>query len=96
MVSVASLEVVNVVNVVKVKEKLHDDDYKKSRYRRHINDDEDDALENLEPRDKFRIKTFILVMDALESNLAQAASVYNDAAKKFSFLTKLEATEEDS
>ncbi|CAM1299667.1 Uncharacterised protein r2_g959 [Pycnogonum litorale] len=32
-------------------------------------------------------------MDALESNLAQRASVYNDAAKKFSFLTKLDATE---
>ena len=33
-------------------------------------------------------------MDALKSNLAQRASVYNDAAKKFSFLTKLDATEE--
>ena len=34
-------------------------------------------------------------MDALESNLAQRASVYSDAAKKFSFLTKLDATEEE-
>ena len=68
----------------KAKEKLPDVDYKKSRYRRrHINDDEDDALENLEPRDKFRIKTFIPVMDALESSLAQRASVYYDAAKSF-------------
>ena len=51
----------------KAKVKLPDVDYKKSRYRkRHINDYEDDALENLEPRDKFRIKTFIPVMDALE------------------------------
>ena len=51
----------------KAKEKLSDVDYKKSRYRRRrINDDEDDALENLEPRDKFRIKIFIPVMDALE------------------------------
>ena len=59
----------------KAKEKLPDVDYKKSRYRRrHFNDDEDDALENLEPRDKFRIKTFIPVMDALESSLAQRAS----------------------
>jgi hypothetical protein len=33
-------------------------------------------------------------MDALESSLAQIASVYTDAAEKFSFLTKLEATEE--
>jgi hypothetical protein len=74
---------------------LSDVDYKKSRTRRrHINDDEHDALENLEPRDKFRIKTFIPVMDALESSLAQMASVYNDAAEQFSFLTKLEATEE--
>jgi hypothetical protein len=40
--------------------------YKKSRSRRrHIKDDEDDALENLEPREKFRIKTFIPVMDTL-------------------------------
>ena len=80
----------------KAKEKLPDVDYKKSRYRRrHISDDEDDALEILESRDKFRIKTFISVMDALESSLTQSASVYNDAAKKFSFLTKLEATEEE-
>ena len=35
------------------------------------------------------------MIDALESNLAQRASVYNDAAKKFSFLTKLDATEEE-
>jgi hypothetical protein len=70
---------------------------KKSRYtgrKRHINDVESDALEILEPRDKFRIKTFTPVMDALESNLERRASVYNDASKKFSFLTKLEATEE--
>jgi hypothetical protein len=80
------------------KDKLPDVDYKKSRgrsRRRHIGEDEDDALENLEPRDKFRIKAFIPVMDALESNLAQRASVYKDAAKKFSFLTKLDATEEE-
>ena len=31
----------------------------------------------------------------MHSSLAQRASVYNDAAKKFSFLTKLEATEEE-
>ena len=80
----------------KAKEKLSDVDYKKSRYRRRrINDDEDDALENLEPRDKFRIKIFIPVMDALESSRAQRASVYNDAAKNVSFLNKLEATEEE-
>ena len=54
----------------KAKEKLSDVDYKKSRYRRRrINDDEDDALENLEPRDKFRIKIFIPVMDALEQRV---------------------------
>jgi hypothetical protein len=81
-----------------VKEKLPDVDYKKSRYtgrKRHINDDESDALENLEPRYKFRIKTFLSVTNALESNLERRASVYNDASKKFSFLTKLEATEEE-
>lgn len=77
------------------KEKLPDVDYKKSRRsrKRHTGKDEDDALENLEPRDKFRIKAFIPVMDALESNLARRASVYNDAAKKCSFLTKLDATD---
>ena len=44
------------------KEKLPDVDCKKSRSRRrHIGDigEDDDALENLEPRDKFRIKAFI-------------------------------------
>lgn len=66
----------------KVKEKLPNVDYKKSRNRRkHIIDDEDDTLEILEPGDKFRIKTFIHIMDALVSSLAQRASVYNDAAK---------------
>lgn len=82
----------------KSKEKLPDVDYKKSRYtgrKMHINGDENDDLENLESKDKFRIKTFITVMDALESNLERRASVYNDASKKFSFLTKLEVTEEE-
>ena len=80
------------------KEKLPDVDYKKSRRTsrsRRIGQDEEDALGNLEPRDKFRIKAFIPVMDALESNLAHRASVYNDVAKKFSFLTTLDATEEE-
>ena len=80
------------------KEKLPDVDYKKSRRtsrRRHIGEDEDDALGNCEPRDKFRIKAFIPVMDVLELNLARRASVYNDAARRFSFLTSLDATEEE-
>lgn len=34
-------------------------------------------------------------MDALKSSLAQKASIYNDAANKVSFLTKLEGTEEE-
>ena len=33
--------------------------FEKIRYRRsHISDDEDDDFENLDPRDKFRFKTF--------------------------------------
>jgi hypothetical protein len=34
-------------------------------------------------------------MEVLESSLAQMASVYNYAAEKFSFLTKVEAAEEE-
>lgn len=55
----------------KAKEKLPDVGYKKIRYRRrHINSD---ALENLEPRDEFKIKTFTL--DALVSSLVQRSLV---------------------
>lgn len=68
------------------KEKLPYVDHKKSRSTRrmrHTGKDEDDGLENLEPRDKFRIKSCIPMIGALESDLARRASVFNDAVKKF-------------
>ena len=43
----------------------------------------------LSSRDKFRIKSFIPILDALESNLGRRASVYDDVVKIFSFLADL-------
>ena len=54
------------------KKKLPDVDCKKSRSRRrHIGDidEDDDALENLEPRDKFRIKAFITCDGCIKSQI---------------------------
>jgi hypothetical protein len=41
----------------------------------------------LGPKDEFRIKTFLPVVDALSTNLKRRADVYSNVAKKFSFLT---------
>ena len=48
-----------------------------------------DALDDLSSRDKFRIKTFIPILDKLEADLRTKATVYNDFAKMFSFLIDL-------
>jgi len=52
-----------------------------------------DADEELSPRDKFRVKSFIPIIDVLEANLRRSTTVYNYAANKFSFLVDLEASE---
>ena len=44
-----------------------------------------DALDELSSKDKFNIKSFILILDALEPNLRRA-TVYSDVATCFPFL----------
>lgn len=53
-----------------------------------------DADEELSPRDKFRVKSFIPIVDALYTNLNKRATVYNYVAEKFSFLVDLHSSEE--
>ena len=53
-----------------------------------------EALDEIPPRDKFRIHSFIPVIDALHSNLDRRAIVYRSVADNFSFLIDLQATRE--
>ena len=48
-----------------------------------------DALDELSSRDKFRIKSFIPILNALETNLRRRGAVFNNIAKMFSFLANL-------
>ena len=50
-----------------------------------------DALSELSSNDRFRMNSFISMLDALEANLRRAI-VYSDIAKIFLFLTNLKAT----
>ncbi|XP_075215273.1 protein FAM200B-like [Lycorma delicatula] len=59
------------------------------RQRNYENSSDPDALDELSSRDKFRIKSFIPILDALESNLGRRASVYDNVVKIFSFLADL-------
>jgi hypothetical protein len=52
------------------------------------------ADEELSPRDKFRVKSFIAIVDALYTNLNKRATVYNYVAEKCSFLVDLHSSEE--
>ena len=48
-----------------------------------------EALSELSSKDRFRINSFILMLDALEANVRQRAIVYSDIAKMFLFLVNL-------
>ena len=61
--------------------------------RRQVNDG-DAAEVSLSPKDKFRVSTFIPMVDALITNLAKRAEVYSEVASNFSFLTQLGLTQE--
>lgn len=85
----------------KAKELVPGSDYKAStqrtrRRRTQCNDGPaPDALENLSPRDSFRIKSFLPMIDSLTTNLRQRATAYTDIAAKFSFLVNLNASKEE-
>ena len=49
-----------------------------------------DDDEELSPRDEFRVKFFLPIIDILEAKLNRRATVYKYAADKFSFLVDLE------
>ena len=69
---------------------------KRKRTRKKPADDDDimDAVDELGPREKFRVSTFIVIIDALEKNLRERAAVYKYFADKFSFLVDIEASDE--
>ena len=50
-----------------------------------------EALSELSSKHRFRINSFILMLDAFEANLRQRAIVYSDIAKMFLFLFNLKA-----
>lgn len=83
----------------KSKDKLPGIDYKsvnKRKRKKKIQFNEcqpPDADEALLPREKFRLKSFIPVIDALETNLKQRALAYDKIANIFSFLINLDISE---
>jgi len=70
---------------------LPDVEYKTLRRRRRVRKPQqndcraNDALDDIPPRDKFRIHSFIPVLDALYSNSARRATAYKRVADHFSF-----------
>ena len=50
------------------------------------------ALSELSSKDRFRINSFIPMLDALEVNLKRRATVYSNIAEMFLFLADLKAT----
>ena len=51
-----------------------------------------DALSELSSKERFKINSFIPMLDALEANLRRRANVYSDIAEMFLFLANLKAT----
>ena len=51
-----------------------------------------DALSELSSKKRFKINSFIPMLDALEANLRRRANVYSDIAEMFLFLANLKAT----
>ena len=64
--------------------------------KRHFDELPDPAEpeEQLSPQDKFQLKSFNPISEALESNISKRAEVYTFIAQTFSFLTDLESSEE--
>ena len=51
-----------------------------------------DASSELSSKERFKINSFIPMLDALEANLRRRANVYSDIAEMFLFLANLKAT----
>ncbi|KAG1670232.1 Adipocyte plasma membrane-associated protein [Nymphon striatum] len=75
-------------------------DYRPTRTRRIVRNrrrDEDvgsgrsvpDAMDNQSPKDRFRMKVFLAVLDSLQSVLEQRLKAYTQLNKRFSFLQNL-------
>lgn len=83
----------------KSKYKLPSIDYKSVNQRKRrqktrlVQSQPNDTEETLTHREKFRLKSFILIIDALETNTKKRALAYNKIADNFSFLTVLDASE---
>ena len=84
---------------LKSKDKLPGIDYKsatkrKPKKKRQFDESQSaDDDELLLPRDKFRMKSFIPIIDALETNLKKRAVAYEEIANTFSFLIDFYASE---
>lgn len=66
------------------------------RRKRQENDgDAPDALDGLSPKDKFRIKSFIPILDTLDTNLRKRSTVYRDVSETFSFLADISCSKEE-
>ncbi|XP_013780077.1 uncharacterized protein LOC106464480 [Limulus polyphemus] len=72
---------------------------RRQRVRKQQGNDENapgpDVLDELSSRDKFRIKSFIPILDVLDANLRRRATVYSDVAQMFSFLANLTASKQE-
>jgi hypothetical protein len=78
----------------RAKERLPDVDYKgvtarKATRRRQVNDGVAEEV-ILSPREKFRLKAFLPIIDALVTNLTRRADVYQKVAKDFDFITQFD------
>ena len=51
-----------------------------------------DALSELSSKERFKINSFIPMLDALKANLRKRANVYSDIAETFLFLANMNAT----
>lgn len=84
---------------IRAKEKLPDVDYRLAEGRRRVRkkqvNDGNERDANVSIIDSFRVNTFIPIMDALETNLKRRAEVYENIAKRFSFLVNFENSAEE-
>ena len=54
-----------------------------------------DAIGKFSSKERFKVKSFIPMLDALEANLRRKAIVCSDIAKMFLFLANVKTTEQE-
>ncbi|KAF2881303.1 hypothetical protein ILUMI_24870 [Ignelater luminosus] len=75
------------------KDILPDVDYKDSYLRKRVRkkqaNDGDEAEAVFTPRKKFRVSTFLVIIDTLEAQMKRRSVVYREISSRFSFLTDM-------